>query len=246
MSEHLNSILKDVLQQAEELDFSVLGNADVQSEAEKEEAWLMERLGRFTSSEFHRLMGNEDKLEFPKGAITYSNEKALEVLTEFGGAKKYKGEAMQWGSDTEKEACIEFMRKYDIEVSRFAEEQEFFKKGEHIGGTPDGIITVNGKIEGGIETKCPESKTHLYYLMNVNLSNFKKLLTDYYWQCQGNMYVTGAKYWYFISYDPRFKDVNHRLFVLKIMRNESDLLKLRRRLSGAIKMKTEILTKMKS
>ena len=55
------------------------------------------------------------------------------------------------------------------------------------------------------------------------------------------MYVTGRKYWYFVSYDPRFIKLEKRLFVLRIERNEIDIKKLENRLTEAIRRKKERL-----
>jgi hypothetical protein len=55
------------------------------------------------------------------------------------------------------------------------------------------------------------------------------------------MYITGFKKWYFISYDPRFKNEAKRLLVLEIKRNDEDIKKLEKRLQQAIKLKREKL-----
>jgi len=73
-----------------------------------------------------------------------------------------------------------------VVVYNYGENQKFIKLGEHIGCTPDGLI----ESDGGTETKCPDSKTHLYYLENLTVENFKKECKDYYWQIQGSMYIT--------------------------------------------------------
>ncbi len=40
--------------------------------------WLLERIGKFTASEFHRLTTAPTKKELPVGAITYVQEKVTE------------------------------------------------------------------------------------------------------------------------------------------------------------------------
>lgn len=207
-----------------------------ETEIDREEAWLKQRKGKFTASEFDRLMGYEDKDAFPDGAITYVTEKVLEIVTT-GENKQISSASVAWGSDTEIEAVEEFVKKTGLDVFNYGDDQEFAELGMHIGCTPDGLIGT----DQGIESKCPDSKTHLYYLETLNLENFKSLCKKYYWQIQGSMYITGRKSWYFISYDPRFKNVNKRLFVLEIVRNDIDIAKLEKRLTEAIKRKKERL-----
>jgi len=244
MNLELDKLMQELQVEVEGLDFQSLDSFESPAEIKRRE-WLELRRGRFTASEAVRLMGYEDKLEMPEGAITYATECALEILTESQPERKSFGSAIDWGNQYEKEANEKFQEKFSIEVENYGEEQEFIKKGDDFGCTPDGLILKTGIIEGGTETKCPDSKTHLFYLMNLNEYNFKKLCTKYYWQIQTSMYVTGASYWYFISYDPRFKNEEKRLFVLTIKRNDEDINKFRRRLSGAIKIKNEILNKIK-
>jgi post-segregation antitoxin (ccd killing protein) len=201
-----------------------------------EEEWLEERKGKFTASEFVRLMGFEDKDVFPEGAITYVTEKVLEVVTT-NDRKQLSSNAVEWGKETEVEAIEKFMEKYGFKVYNYGDDQKYIELTKDVGCTPDGLIDK----DSGIETKCPDSKTHLYYLEHLNLENFKKECTKYYWQIQGSMYITGRKLWYFISYDPRFKNENKRLFVLQIERNDTDILKLEKRLNEAIRRKKERL-----
>ncbi|EMY3482139.1 YqaJ viral recombinase family protein [Flavobacterium psychrophilum] len=208
----------------------------LEKEFDKNESWLNQRKGNFTASEFVRLMGYEDKEVFPSGAITYVTEKVLEIVTT-GEKKQLTTASVEWGSDTEIEAVEKFMITHDVVVYDFGDNQKFIKLGEHIGCTPDGLIGN----DQGIETKCPDSKTHLGYLETLTVESFKKDCTKYYWQIQGSMYVTGRKGWFFVSYDPRFKNEDKRLFVLKIERNEADIAKLEKRLTEAIKLKKERL-----
>lgn len=207
-----------------------------ETELDKEQSWLNERKGKFTASEFVRLMGYEDKDIFPDGAITYVTDKVLEIVTN-NESKIVSNSAIEWGKENEVEAIEKFSEKYGIKVYNFGEKQEFVKLTEDVGCTPDGLIG----LDFGIETKCPDSKTHLYYLDKLTIENFKKECTKYYWQIQGSMYITGRKAWFFVSYDCRFKNESKRLFELKIERNEIDISKLEKRLTEAIKRKNQRL-----
>lgn len=238
----MSIISQEMQEEFKGLDFQSLDNLP-NPEKEKEIAWLKERKGRFTGSEAVRLMGYEDKSEFPSGALTYATEVGLECVTkEEIFLEKNLGNAVEWGKNTEIEACEEFMKKTGLVVSHYGKNQIFSKKGDHFGATCDGhILNEQGKTIETIETKCPDSKTHHYYWHNVNASNFKKELTKYYWQMQTGMWATGANLCWFISYDPRFISEKHKLFIVPIQRNDEDINKFRRRLSQAISEKERII-----
>lgn len=232
-----------MIAELEEKEKKVVEGLDFQSlEAleSKTDLWLKKKMGKFSASEFHRLMGYEDKEDFPKGAETYATEKAVEALLS-DPEPSYTNDAMERGSELETEAVKYFEEITGLKVEKYGEHQEFVELSKHVGSTPDGIISPNGGIEG----KCPNAKTHFFYLLNLkDADSLKKHCKNYYWQCQGNMYVTGAKYWYFFSYDPRFKDVKNRMHILKIMRNDEDIAKLQRRLTQAIAFKNKMINQL--
>tara|TARA_R110002167_G_scaffold81296_6_gene222717 strand:+ start:5980 stop:6693 length:714 start_codon:yes stop_codon:yes gene_type:complete len=206
----------------------------------KTDLWLKKKMGRFSGSEFHRLMGYEDKEDFPSGAETYATEKAVETLLS-DPEPSYSNDAMDRGSQTETESVLHFMEVTGLKVEKYGEEQEFVELGKHVGCTPDGRIGHDGGIEG----KCPNAKTHFFYLLNLRTAeDLKKHCKNYYWQCQGNMYVTDSKYWYFFSYDPRFENPKHKMLILKIERNDEDIEKLKRRLKQAIEFKNKMIRQL--
>lgn len=225
--------------------------------------WLAQRRGIFTASEFHRLCtfregklikgvkakkgknGEPDIEEvpdsydtefFPDGAKTYAIEKAVEMLTMQDMTPTYKNKAMEWGNDYEAEAVDMIYQKYGLVVEKYGDEQEFIKLGKDVGCTPDGLIDD----DAGIETKCPESTTHIKYLQIQSIEEFKELKSEYYWQIQGCMYVTGRKKWLFVSYDPRFLDERLRLKTMIIYRDESDIAFLEKRLKQAVAYRNEV------
>lgn len=232
-----------MIAQLEEKEKMVVEGLDFQSLEtleSKTDLWLKKKMGRFSGSEFHRLMGYEDKDAFPKGAETYAMEKAVESLLS-DPEPSYSNDVMDRGSETEVESVIHFMERTGIEVVKYGENQEFVEMGKHVGCTPDGII----EPDGGIEGKCPNAKTHFFYLLNLkNQEDLKKHCKNYYWQCQGNMYVTNSSYWYFFSYDPRFENPKHKMVILKIERNETDIEKLRKRIQLGIAYKNLMIRQL--
>ena len=202
--------------------------------------WLQQRWGKFTASEFHKLVAYQDKDELPKGGQTYARQKAVELLTECK-PDNYVSPAMQWGIDHEHEALDAFIAQTGLAVEACKDGQQFVTLGDSVGGTPDGVIP---SILSGVEIKCPQSATHLDYLDHVtDASSLKLVAPEYYWQCQGLMMLTGAETWFFVSYDPRFLDDSLRLHIATIERDEDDIDRLKRRLDLAIEARDAIVAK---
>lgn len=87
-----------------------------------------------------------------------------------------------------------------------------------VGCSPDGVIdSVGDQIIGGLEVKCPKSTTHLSYLRNPG-----KVPADYWWQIVHSLFVTGAEWWDFASFDPRFPE-SSRLFIARTYAKDVDL-----------------------
>jgi hypothetical protein len=82
------------------------------------------------------------------------------------------------------------------------------------GCSPDGYV---GDWEGVVETKCPDSTTHLEYL------KAKVVPGDYAGQLIHALWLTGAQWADFVSFDPRFQDPALRLFVVRMHRKDVDL-----------------------
>ncbi|MDF1583638.1 MAG: YqaJ viral recombinase family protein [Methyloprofundus sp.] len=202
--------------------------------------WLLERIGKFTASEFHRLITAPTKKELPVGAITYVQEKVTEELTEFLD-DSFISTDMQWGLDHELDAIAAFEQRKGLKVSHTGNQQSFISLGEHVGGTPDGLI---GK-HSGAEIKCPKSSTHFQYLSITNQEDLKNTCPNYYWQIQGLLYITKRKHWYFITYDPRFKDKEQQLHFIEVKPNAEDQKFLAGRLAMAIEYKSYLLLKMR-
>jgi hypothetical protein len=56
------------------------------------------------------------------------------------------------------------------------------------------------RIVGIVEAKAPESATHFAYLRT------REIPYDYRWQCLHNLWVSGADYCDFVSFDDRFPE----------------------------------------
>jgi len=70
-----------------------------------------------------------------------------------------------------------------------------------------------------IEIKCPKRSTHMKYITN------DKLPSEYRWQVQGQLFVTGLKYCDFMSYYPDLKP-----FIIRVFPDEKDFEMIRKEL----------------
>ncbi len=163
--------------------------------------WLALRLGLPTASEFDQLITPLWKIKTGEAPKSYLYQKICE---KFMGAFADGGSsfAMQNGSIMEHEAIPWFSFTHELPVQRVG----FCTTDDgRIGCSPDGLIGD----DGGIEVKCPSPTTHLRYWVEGVLPK------EHAAQVHGSMYVTGRKWWYFLSYSRQFPAV-----VIRVERDE--------------------------
>lgn len=184
------------------------------------EAWLKERLGRFTSSRFGDLLTSGRKKDevFGGTAMGYIIEVASERIT--GYPAGFEGNKYtEWGNEHEPEAGAYYTK---VE-GNIIEEAPFIPMNTNAGGSPDGLIGTDGVVE----IKCPwNSANHLKYFAGAEVPK------GYTTQMQGNMMVTGRKWCDFISYDPRMPE-SHRIFIQRFERDETIINKIIERIALA-------------
>lgn len=84
-----------------------------------------------------------------------------------------------------------------------------------MGCSPDALVGD----DGGLEMKCPQGNNHVYY-MRTN-----KHVDEYRVQVQGNLLVTGRRWWDVMSYHPKMKPV-----IVRVERNNDFLMRMSRML----------------
>jgi|GEM_PF-2448420 len=175
------------------------------------------------------------------GALTYIEEKALEILTEGKSVKRFSNDSMDRGNEKELDAIAAFEAKFGVKCECTGPDQVFIQLCSYFGGTPDGIIAIDDLAE----VKCPDSKTHLFRIKNIkSQADFKKHEKDYYWQIQGNLLASGRKRCFYIDYDDRFVNPELQLFVIEIHRDDEDIKKAKIRLALAEKHKKQLLNSL--
>lgn len=167
--------------------------------------WLAIRLGKVTASRITDVLAKGKSGE----AATredYRTELVVQRLTNEPG-ESFTNAAMEWGTQTEPMARI----AYEAHANVFVEQVAFVDHPtiEWFGCSPDGLVGETGLLE----IKCPNSKTHIKYLLAG------KPLAKYVPQMQCQMAVTGKEWCDFVSYDPRLPE-DLQLFVVRLERDE--------------------------
>jgi putative phage-type endonuclease len=170
--------------------------------------WFAQRLGKVTASRIKDVMAKGKTGE----AATRATYRAQLVAERLSGkvAEGFTTASMKWGTDCEPLARA----AYEAETGNLVTEVAMI---EHptikmAGASPDGLI---GK-EGGIEVKCPETKTHIDTILS------DKAPSEYVLQMQWQMACAGMKWVDFISFDPRMPS-DMQLFVKRVERDEAKI-----------------------
>lgn len=166
--------------------------------------WLNARCGLFTASRFADLLA-KTKTGVSASRANYIAQVLCERLTG-KVAETYINSAMQTG--TEREPLARAL--YEAQTGVLVQEVGFIQHDTlPCGASPDGLIGD----DGGIEIKCPQPAAHLDYLLDANAP------AKYIAQIQGCLWITGRKWWDFVSFNPDFPE-NLQLKVVRVMRDE--------------------------
>lgn len=150
--------------------------------------WKQLRAGKVTASRVADVIA-KTKSGYSTSRANYITELVIE---RFGViSDSYTNLSMQWGTETEPLARIEYEKRNLATVGQvdFIDHPTIAMAG----CSPDGLVWNNGLIE----IKCPNSTTHFEYLLAGEVP--EKYKPQMAWQ----MACTGAKWCDFVSYDPR-------------------------------------------
>ena len=152
--------------------------------------WLLARSGIPTASEFDALISPLWKIRTGQGVDTYLAQKVAEKWLG-GPLPGFQTLDMEFGQIREEEAIPFYEFQFGESIQRVG---LVTTDDGRTGCSPDGLIGD----DGGIEVKCPEAKTHVKYLLAGVVP------ADYLAQVHGSMFVTGRKWWKFLSYRRNF------------------------------------------
>ena len=171
--------------------------------------WKLLGIGRITCSKFSILFMKEDT----KGFQRFIREKAFERLTGSQIPDKWQG---NWATQQGHERESEGLRLYELVTFRKVTPGGFWIYSDTIGGSPDGHCE-----DGLVEVK---SRTTEVWLESIE--NFKPSRAEY-WQCLGQMLVSGKKWCDLIMTPP---DELFLPFIYRIKRDEKAIKELKDKL----------------
>ncbi len=191
--------------------------------------WYQARLGNATASCFDKVITSTGARS--KQLDKYAKHLASELLVKEQDPFFYNS-FMERGNELEDEARA----AYQVHTFEPVEQVGFVLiDDKDYGYSPDGLVGKDGQIE----IKCPSQAVHTEYLYNDELPS------DYKAQVQGGLLVTGRDWCDFVSYHPNFLP-DQKLFVKRVYRDEDFISRLEMFLAEVIKLRVEILAKIKN
>lgn len=191
--------------------------------------WIERRRGKVTASRV------KDILATTKSGPSASRKNYLAQLV----AERLSGNveagftsaAMQWGTDNEPlaRAAYEIATGNDVDQIDFIDHQKI----EMSGASPDGMAGADGLVE----IKCPNTATHIEYLLS------KDVPKDYIPQMTWQIACSGRKWCDFVSYDPRMPD-DLRLFVVRFTPTKEEIADIESKVSAFLAEVQETINKL--
>ena len=193
-------------------------------------AWLEYRLGNVTGSRvadalsvLTRKSKTGEKGESSAARRKYLIELVCERLT--GRATDhYVSPAMDWGTENEKyaRAAYEVVTGNEVDLVGIAVHPTI----PHFMASPDGFIGEDGIFEA----KCPNTETHIQYLMDDVVP------PEYVPQLLAEMACSGRKWADFMSFDPRLP-VKLQVFIKRLERDDEQIAEME---AGVIQFLAEV------
>jgi predicted phage-related endonuclease len=173
---------------------------------QRSDEWFLARLGRLTGSRAADMLATIKSGE-AAARRDLRTQLVVERLTQTLQEESFINAAMQRGMDLEPAAFA----AYEALTGNVAERTGFLSHNTlAIGCSLDGHV---GEFDGITEFKCPKSATHLRYLRAGVVPQ------DYLPQITHNLWVTGAQWCDFLSFDDRFP-LKLQTFLVRVDRDE--------------------------
>lgn len=174
---------------------------------QRTDEWYAARLGKVTASRISDVMA-KTKSGYSASRANYMAELLCERLTGIH-SDHYVSAEMARGTEIEPQARSSFEFIHDVQIV----ECGFIPHPAiaDFGASPDGLIGDNGLIE----IKCPNTATHIDYLLNGTIPQ------RYVLQMQVQMMCARRAWCDFVSFDPRLPD--HLQWFVKRVRADAGL-----------------------
>ncbi|MGA8222699.1 MAG: lambda exonuclease family protein, partial [Candidatus Acidiferrales bacterium] len=176
---------------------------------QRTEEWRQARSGKVTASVIADVLSKPKKGSTETaGRSNYRAQLVAEILTGKPCDNPYVSPPMQWGIEQEPFACAayELERGLMVDTVGFSDHPRI----ENFGCSPDGLV----EDEGLVQFKCPNTATHIDYLLRGEVP------AEYQPQMLAEMACTGRLWCDFVSFDPRLP-AELQLFVKRFWRDET-------------------------
>lgn len=170
---------------------------------QRSEEWLESRTGVITGTRLKSAFATD-----PKSLI-------YELIAErLAPAKESVAtESMERGAQLEEDALVvwESATGYTATTIGFVLHDTY----DWLGCSPDALVQENGKYVGAVEVKCPDTKTHVKYMVENKIpSEYKYQVLNYFLVCDTIEWLD------FVSYDPRIESEDMQLVTVRVTREE--------------------------
>lgn len=193
--------------------------------------WYAARLGKVTASRVADLMART-KTGYGASRANYLAELLCERLTG-EQADRFTSAEMQRGTDLEPQAraAYSFIHSTPVEEAGFVIHPVI----SGFGASPDGLI---GDV-GLVEIKCPNTATHVEYLLSQAVPG------KYVTQMMAQMACTGRSWCDFVSFDPRLPD-DLQLFVKRVHRDKDAIAEMEKEIEAFLDELRDKETKLRN
>jgi hypothetical protein len=175
------------------------------------DAWRLARVGRLTGSCADAMLATIKKGEAAAKRDLRRRLVAETLTRQPIDSVSMRSRAMQRGVDRQTMATS----AYEGRTRQIVRSSGFLAHREVMAGCSlDGHV---GDFEGIIEIKCPDSTTHVEYLQTRGA-----LPEDYLPQIMHNLWISGALWCDFVSFDDRFLDPALQLYIVRVPREVID------------------------
>jgi predicted phage-related endonuclease len=181
--------------------------------AQGTDEWRAARAGKATGSRADCILARLKSGGEGAERRNYRVQLVTERLTGQPQEDGFVSKDMQWGTEQEPFARM----AYEATTGAIVREAGFaYMPDVPAGCSVDGFIDDDTDGLGILELKCPKSATHITYMREA------KLPSAYEPQVMHTLWVTGAAFCDFGSFDPRLPE-KLQLFTVRVMRNELDI-----------------------
>lgn len=167
------------------------------------EAWREARNSVITGTRLKAVLGTSPK------SLLYEL-----VAEQLAPAKETEAsEAMERGSELESDALAlyEMEKGYTTETVGFVLHDEY----DWLGVSPDALVKEKKAYRGAVEIKCPDTKTHIKYLIEGKIpTEYRAQVLQYFLVCETLEWLD------FVSYDPRISLPELQLSIVRVTREE--------------------------